>query len=258
MDLFFLKLLLTPILIATATLASRYWGPVVGGWIVGLPLTSGPVSVFLALERGPEFAAGAAHSTLLGTLAVVAYCLTYARSAGKVRWSIALALSFACYLSSLGLLSLVTLPLAVSTVLVTILVGVALRFVGPTDGEPPAMVAPWWDLPFRMLAATSIVVVITTLSPHLGPQLSGLFSAFPVFISVMSVFAHSLHGAGAVRQFERGVIAGSFSYIAFFVTISLTVRIWSLPLVYAAACLNAIVINLAALKLLVREKKAAT
>ena len=43
----FLKLLLTPVLIAIATLASRRYGPAFGGWLAGLPLVSGPVSIFL-------------------------------------------------------------------------------------------------------------------------------------------------------------------------------------------------------------------
>src|SRR5437660_633846 len=47
MTLLLAKLVLTPLLIAAVTLAGRRWGPGVGGWLAGLPLTSGPVSVFL-------------------------------------------------------------------------------------------------------------------------------------------------------------------------------------------------------------------
>ena len=44
-----LKILLTPALIAVATLLARRWGPGVGGTLAGLPLTSTPVSIFLAI-----------------------------------------------------------------------------------------------------------------------------------------------------------------------------------------------------------------
>ncbi len=54
-----LKLVLTPVLIGGASLGARRWGPTVGGWIVSLPLTSGPVVLFLALDRGPAFAVAA-------------------------------------------------------------------------------------------------------------------------------------------------------------------------------------------------------
>src|SRR5256885_13738533 len=66
MTLLLAKLLLTPLLIAAVTLAGRRWGPAVGGWLAGLPLTSRPVSVFLALEQGPGVAARAAVGALAG------------------------------------------------------------------------------------------------------------------------------------------------------------------------------------------------
>ena len=72
-----LKLLITPAFIAGATLLARRWGPGAGGTIAGLPLTSAPVSVFLALEQGPAFAAAAAGGTLLGLLSQAALCWTY-------------------------------------------------------------------------------------------------------------------------------------------------------------------------------------
>ncbi len=54
-----LKLAATPLLIGAATLAGRRWGQAIGGWLVGLPLTSGPIALFLALDHGTQFAARA-------------------------------------------------------------------------------------------------------------------------------------------------------------------------------------------------------
>src|SRR5918992_1631966 len=68
-DTLVLKLVLTPLLIAAASLAGRRWGPAVSGWFVGLPLTSGPIAFFLALEHGVAFAAAAAVGALAGALA---------------------------------------------------------------------------------------------------------------------------------------------------------------------------------------------
>ena len=55
-------------------------GPSIGGWFTGLSLTSGPVSVFLAIERGPDFARGPAEATVLGLAGVAAFCFTYHRA----------------------------------------------------------------------------------------------------------------------------------------------------------------------------------
>jgi hypothetical protein len=55
-DTLVLKLVLTPLLIGAASLAGRRWGPAIAGWLVGLPLTSAPVALFLALDLGIGFA----------------------------------------------------------------------------------------------------------------------------------------------------------------------------------------------------------
>ena len=56
--------------------SGRRWGPAVGGWLAGLPLTSGPVSLILALEQGPEFTARAALGTLFGLISLAAFSFT--------------------------------------------------------------------------------------------------------------------------------------------------------------------------------------
>src|SRR5206468_1618680 len=61
-----LKLVLTPALIGAVSLAGRRWGPGVSGWLVGFPLTSGPVAFFLALDQGVGFAAAAAVGSMTG------------------------------------------------------------------------------------------------------------------------------------------------------------------------------------------------
>jgi hypothetical protein len=81
--LLLLKLVLTPVFIGGASLAARRWGPAFGGWIISLPLTSGPVALFLALDRGSAFASAAAEASLAGCIAISAYGLIYARTAGR-------------------------------------------------------------------------------------------------------------------------------------------------------------------------------
>jgi hypothetical protein len=248
-----LKLTLTPLLIALATLAARRWGPIIGGWIVGLPLTSGPVSVFLALEQGREFADTAAHSALLGVIAVLVFCVSYPYFARKFNCLITVAITLVLYFLAVSVLASVSLPLIITTPLVAILIAVALRVVGPVKTDLPVMSPPSWDLPVRMLAATTIVLLVTTLSTLLGPQLSGVLSAFPVFICVMSVFSHHFFGAAITQQMARGVIAGSFAFEAFFLVVSLTVLNGNLFVVYLLAVIAAACVNLMVLRFFIRK-----
>src|SRR5512146_1588531 len=78
-----LKLVLTPVLIGGASLAGRRWGGAVSGWLVALPLTSGPVAAFLVAEHGAPFGARSAVGSLSGVAAEAAFCLGYAWSAQR-------------------------------------------------------------------------------------------------------------------------------------------------------------------------------
>ena len=78
MNILVLKLILAPVIIGSASLAGRKWGPAVSGWIVGMPLTSGPVIFFVALSHDATFAYNASLGTLSGGFSLVAFCLVYA------------------------------------------------------------------------------------------------------------------------------------------------------------------------------------
>lgn len=256
MSVLLLKLILTPTLIALTTLAVRRWGPAVGGWIVGLPLTSGPVSVFLTVEQGPDFAAAAAAATLLGSLSVAAFCLTYAMMSRKHPWQIAILASLCAFFLCVFAFARVTPPLLPTFIATNALIGLTLVVMKPLHTLPPAAPAYWWDIPLRMAAATGMVILVTTLSQQLGPRLSGLFSTFPVFICVMSVFSHKLCGPDSAYLLARGVVVGTFAFIAFFLTVALTVQRWNMLVVYLLALGAAMAVNLGIMLFLARRKHA--
>src|SRR3990172_8862369 len=86
-EILVLKLVVTPLLIAAATLVARRWGPGVDGWLALLPLTSAPLSVLLSLDQGPEFAAAAVVGTLLGLAALAVFCLAYGWAGRRGGWA---------------------------------------------------------------------------------------------------------------------------------------------------------------------------
>ena len=104
MNILALKLILAPVIIGSASLAGRKWGPAVSGWIVGMPLTSGPVIFFVALSHERVFAANAALGVLSGGLSLVAYALTYSWLAVKFRWQVSIAGSLLVFSISTALL----------------------------------------------------------------------------------------------------------------------------------------------------------
>src|SRR5215470_12301900 len=157
---FWLKLIVTPLLIAIATFVTRRWGPGVGGWLAGFPLTSAPVSVFLAFEQGPAFAAGAAVGTLLGLAAMGFSCLVYGRAARLTGWIGSTAATLVAFVAGLAIVSRISFSLAGAFVLVWAPPVVAgLRLATAPPGLPPLR-PPAWDVPLRMVVATSVVLVL--------------------------------------------------------------------------------------------------
>src|SRR6266853_4931172 len=91
MDILVFKLVAAPLLIGAASLAGRRWRETLSGWFIGLPLTSGPVCWFLAIEQGTGFAAAAARGCLAGAAAEAGFCLAYAVAGRKGGWICSLA-----------------------------------------------------------------------------------------------------------------------------------------------------------------------
>jgi hypothetical protein len=220
-----LKLVLPPTLIAGASLAGRRWGPRFSGWIVALPLVSGPVVLILALDQGTSFAAATAHGTLTGAAGQASFCLGYAWSERAGRWPAALAggvLAFA-----LGALAfqpagrLPALPL-VATLVVWISLMLALMPVVPV--ERPEVSFGRWDIPWRMMTGTAVVLAITRVAPAVGPRFSGVLAAFPVVTAVLTVFAHRHVGGFEANAVLRGLLLGMFSFVAFYAVLELAVE----------------------------------
>jgi len=237
------KLIATPLLLLAATLASRRWGETIGGFLVGLPLTSGPVSVFLALEHGPTFAAQATSGSLAATAAQAGFCLVYCKLA---RRGAAIALAIACVTFALAAALLRWMGLSPLALFAVALAAMGLVLVAvPKDPSRLAASIPTsrWDLPGRMVLVTALVMAVTLLAPSLGPQTSGVIASFPLMGAILAVFAHLAIGSAAAQQVLRGMVAGLFGFGVFFYVLSLTLTRSSLPVAYGLAILGALAVQ---------------
>ncbi len=236
MNLLLLKLILTPSLIGAASLAGRKWGHAISGWLVALPLTTGPIVFLLALTHGSAFAARTAAGTLAGGFSLAAFVLVYARLAPRLPWLPTLAGATLAF----GLMTLVmenfTLPV------VPLWLGVIAGFLLVIELLPRGLatnnsteVLPRWDIPMRMIIATAFVVLITGVAPALGPHLAGLLSPFPLFTATLAAFGQHLHGPAAAIKVLRGLLMGLFSYATFMLTLSLLLEPAGIATAFAAA-----------------------
>jgi len=220
-----LKLALPPALIAAASVAGRRWGPGFSGWIVALPLVSGPIAFFLALDQGTTFAADAAHGTLTGVAGQTGFCVAYGWSGYVGRWPVALAggaLGFAVGAFALG--TAANLPLAPLIVLLVACVTLAfLVMPASADDTAPNSLGPW-DIPCRMATGAIAVVTLTRAAPLLGPRFSGVLAAFPVVTAVLAVFAQRARGPRHANAVLRGLLLGLPSFVAFYAALEITIQ----------------------------------
>jgi hypothetical protein len=243
MDNLALKLVLTPTLIGAATLAGRRWGQSVGGWLVGLPLTTGPVAFFIALDHGTEFGAAAVTGSLAGAVAEAAFSVAYAWIAVRGPWPPALLAGSAVYAATAAALQPLGLgPVALATVAAAALVA-SLRLMPAGGSRGSAAPAPRWDLPARMALATAVVLALTALAPWLGARLAGLLATYPLFAAILTAFGHRVQGAGAALGVLRGLLFGLFSFAAFCLVLALGLVPLGIAGAFAAAIAVALLVQ---------------
>ena len=257
MDSLALKLVLTPVLIGTASLAGRWWGPALSGWLVGLPLTSAPVAFFLALTHGAAFAAAVAVGTLAGAISQAAFGLTYGWLAFRWDWLPTVLASSLAFLASTIVLQHLTLPLVPLFLIVTVVLLVALRLM-PERAEAANSVVeplPSWDIPARMVVATVFVLLLTGVAPILGAQLTGLLAPFPLYAAILTVFTHQLQGPVPAALVLHGLLLGLFAFAGFFVMLAALLEWVGIVPAFVTAIATALAIQAASLWVLRRSRR---
>lgn len=235
--LWLFKIFAVPMLVALATLAIRRWGAAVGGLLTGLPFLTGPLSYFLALDQGIDFAIAANTGVILAVAAIGPWAVAFYWLAGSFRWPVCLIGALAAF----GAVSLVLQALqadartAVAIAYASVMVSIVLM----PRTQPPAVVRPppWWDLPLRMIVTGVVVVSVTLLAERLGPRLSGIVATLPVVSGVIACFTQHSSGADMTRTVLRAIATALFAFIAFFVVIGETIGTLGLAPAYVLAVL---------------------
>lgn len=199
--------------------AGRRWGPGVSGWLTGLPLLAGPVSIFVCIEQGEAFAARAAGSTLVGMWSSCAFCLAY-HAASNRGWRAASAVSIVAFALATALFNAIAVPAWVGLAGVLIGAQFCLRVIPAPSAAGIAVPALAWDMPARLVIAASFVVLQTGIAGWLGPQLSGLVTPFPIVVILLTAFAHHQLGQPGATRVLRGFLIGMYAFAAFFFVVA--------------------------------------
>jgi hypothetical protein len=244
MNILVLKLLLAPLILGGASLAGRRWGPAVSGWLIGLPLTSGPVAFFVAISHSESFTASTILGTLSGGLPLVAFCLSYAWLAWRFRWPVAITGSMLAFAALTLVMQNVLLPLPVIFPLVVLAILAGFWWM-PKDAQLQELDSKpgKWDLPARILIGTSFILLVTGLAPLIGSRLTGLISTIPIFTAILTAFAHRLQGPAGAASILRGLLYGLFGFAGFYLVLALLLGRVGLAPAFIAAILATLVVQ---------------
>jgi hypothetical protein len=251
--LFLLEIAVTPLLVAGVALAARWWGPTVGGILIGLPWFTGPVVFILILDRGVEFGVAACLGVLMAVTCIGAFMLAYGLVAAVAGWPTSLAAGAGAFFAGAAATSDAAalarvLPPALPPLWAAAALGAASLCVvltllpRPRSGVLPKR-PPWWDIPARMAAAAVLVAALVTGADTLGPQLAGVLASYPIILTVTGTFTHYSSGRDAIWRVLRGLAASLFGFIAFFLVAGLTLPTAGAVGAYALASLSAVAIT---------------
>jgi hypothetical protein len=230
-----LKIALVPLVVWAASLAGRRWGHAVTGWISGLPLIAGPISLFLALGEGARFAAETAAVTLQATGAAALHCFVFAHAARRWRWPAALGAAWAAFLVGAAILGARPLPPLGGLAVAVSALAVALVLMPRAPRAIAPVPIPAVELAVRVIAATALAAAVMLGASVLGPLLSGLLLTFPITGSVLPAFTLALYGAAATAGLLAGFVSGLFAFAAFHAVVALALPTLGIAPAYGLA-----------------------
>ena len=224
--------------VAALLWVARRFGRQVAGLLTGLPIVSAPALVWLAHDRGLEFAAGAATGAMAAGVPCAVFALTYARLAPRCRRRVALPVAAASCIAALWLPgrwggSPTWMLAAVAAVCTLCLAAMprGLPRAAPAVREAGSLRAGL----VTVWAAGGVSGLASLSAKALGPQWAGMLSSLPL---VAAAIVFELHRPGCpaqVQAFLRGYIAGLFHRSAFCAVFSLLLVSQGLLAALAAA-----------------------
>lgn len=218
-----LKLALVPLVVWIASLAARRWGHAVSGYLGGFPMIGGPITLYLAIDHGAEFAARSALVTMAAIAGQAAHMLAFSAAGRRAGPLAGLAAGWAAFAAvSVGVGSL---PLVPVTALAVAIGGLAAasRFLPHPSGVATFPAIPPAELWLRLAAALALAAGILFGAAALGPTLSGILLSLPITGSIMPPFTLRYYGADSLARLQRGFVTGLTGFTAFFFVVSVSV-----------------------------------
>ena len=237
-----IKMAVTVTFVSVATIVAERLGATVGALVATLPVSAGPVYVFLALDHDSAFISSSALASLALNVATAIYITAYVLIAQRRSLCISVSLALAIWLGAALMLSPVHWTAASAFILNVVVFAVCFFVVRPFCLVPvPLTKRPWYDFVVRAGLVALLVGAIVTLSFRIGPTGSGVLAVFPVIYTSIMVILHHRVGGPATAA----VLANAIPGLAGFGMALLSLYLAAVPLGSAAALVIGLSVSVA-------------
>lgn len=225
------KVLVSIFVVVSLSLVTEHASPRLAGILAGYPLGAAIALFFIGIENGKEFAAQGSVYTLGGLSASLVFVyLYYAVSSMIARRSVVVPaiFSIAAFLATAKFLSLLHLNLLRGF---GITLGCIVFFSFQFKDIPNATVAEKVRftplvLLVRSLGAALIIILVTGIAKTIGPNWSGILSAFPITLFPLLLIVHLTYGREQVHTIIKNFPLGLGSLMVYVTSVNLLYPIW--------------------------------
>jgi hypothetical protein len=192
------KMFLVALLTLVATEVAERAGPVVGGLVASLPVSSGPAYFFLALDHDAAYIADAAVASFTGIAAAGVMVIAYVLLAQRQNTAVAVIGSLVFWaLAEAGFAAVGhNLEFGLFASAAMYVVGIILMYrhaaVKLEGGKAKLSV-----LVIRGLSVAALLGAVETAAAVAGPGTAGTFAAVPITYIAMMVILQNRHGGPA-------------------------------------------------------------
>lgn len=245
-DLYFaltllVRMAVTAAFLIAATVTAERAGPLIGGLVATLPISAGPIYIFLAIDHDAAFIGASALGSMLSNAVNIAFSLTYCLLAQKRSLTESLAGAFLMWGMLIWLLgNQLQLGLwgTIGVNVVAVVIALAVQSRLPSI-HFPRMRTYWYDYFLRAGMVATLVGVVVTLSYHIGPAASGNLAVFPIVLTSIAIILHSRVGGRATATVlaHSAVGLGGFglAMLALHLTAVPLGSVWALTLTLAVS-----------------------
>ncbi len=219
----FVKMAITAGFLLVATVTAERFGPLVGGLVATLPISAGPVYIFLALDHDAHFIAQSALGSLITNADNVVFALSCALLAQKRSLSVTLAGAYTIWFALMWASEAVAWTLVSAVVLNIVVVGFSFWLSAPLRHVPmPRVQRRWYDLVLRAGMVALLVGAVITLSFRIGPVASGNLAVFPIVLTSIMIILHRRVGGPATAAVMANAVIGLGGFCVALVVLDLS------------------------------------